>query len=330
MQTRVTIGDVAAKAGVSKVTVSYVLSGRGADARIKAETVARVSAIAKELGYQRNAVAAMLKAKRSHTIAIAFQYADLFGTGSDFTNEVMRGVCEAAQARGYDLMLHTRTAASPEEEVSAFTDGRVDGVLILRDEDDPTLRLLQTGPVPCVSFFCACGNAWVDADNVDGGRQAVRHLTELGHRRLLVLKGASASGSSNERVHGIVREAVVQELPDPVVLNAADKDGWKRLLRSPSRPTAVIAWSDDAAAELLAYASEIGLRCPEDLSVVGFDSLTIAERLGLTSVGQPVRQIAQTAFNLLVDMVDAADPTFRERRFPVRLDVRGTTGRPSS
>ncbi|RYG34956.1 LacI family transcriptional regulator [bacterium] len=325
MQARVTIGDVAAKAGVSKVTVSYVLNGRGADARIKPETVARVSAIAKELGYQRNAIAAMLKAKRSHTIAIAFQYADLFGTGSDFTNEVMRGVCEAAQRRGYDLMLHTRTAASPEEEVSAFTDGRVDGVLILRDADDPTLRLLQSGPVPCVSFFCACGNAWVDSDNVDGGRQAVRHLADLGHRQLLVLAGAPGSGSSNERVQGALREAAILDLPDPVVMLGAEK-GWKELLASSSRPTAVVAWSDDVAADVLTYAAEIGLRCPEDLSVIGFDSLTVAERLGLTSIAQPVRAIARAGFDLLVDMVDGKCPPGQTRRYPVVLHPRATTG----
>ncbi|CAN5371172.1 LacI family DNA-binding transcriptional regulator [soil metagenome] len=324
MQSRVTIGDVAAKAGVSKVTVSYVLNGRGADARIKPATVERVSAIAKELGYQRNAVAAMLKRKRSYAVAVAFQYADLFGGGSDFTNEVMRGVCEAAQQHDYDLMLHTRVVDSPEEEVGAFADGRVDGVLILRDGDHPTLRLLHASRVPCVSFFCAAGPAWVDADNQAGGALAVSHLAELGHRRLLFLRGSEGSVASNERMLGAQAEAQRLGLPEPCAMAFVGED-WRTVLMDKNRPTGIVAWSDDAAAEIQAFLTTKGIDCPGKVSLVGFDSLSLAERAGITSVAQPVRQIATEAFSLLIDCIDERERC-RTVRFPVRLDIRGTTG----
>lgn len=327
MASRVTIEDVAQKAQVSKVTVSYVLNDRSVAARISADTAERVRRAAEELGYRKNAVARMLKTRRSQILAVLFQYGDFFSTESEFTNEVMRGVCEAATARGYDLMLHTRSTSSAEEEVSSLVDGRVDGILVLRDGDDPAFQILLRQPIPCVSFFCSIGSAFVDSENEEGGRIAIRHLADLGHREILILHGAKGSVSSNERVTGALFAAKQLGLPEPVVIDTADTSGWKEVLNRPDRPTAVFAWSDDSALVAIDYLQEVGIRCPEEVSVVGFDSLAKAARANppLTSIAQPVGDMARAALNLLVDIIDGC-PESRQLRFPVRLDRRASTG----
>lgn len=326
MSSRITIEDVAAKAQVSKVTVSYVLNDRAEHARISAATAERVRKAAEELGYRKNAVARMLKTRRSYILAVLFQYADFFSIGSEFTGEVMRGVCEAATNHGYDLMLHTRASASPEEEVSGLVDGRVDGILVLRDADDPAFQLLLRQGVPCVGFFCATGTNWVDADNETGGRMATSHLASLGHRQLMVLHGAKGSSSSNERTQGALAAARELGLPEPLLFDSADVHGWKEVLRSTERPTGVVAWADDTAVNVIDFLREIEIECPKEVSVVGFDSLSKAVRNNppITSIAQPVHEMALSAVKMLVDLIEEREVE-RQLRFPVRLDVRSST-----
>jgi len=328
MSSRVTIEDVASLARVSKVTVSYVLNDRSVAARISADTAERVKRAAEELGYRKNAVARMLKTRRSYILAVLFQYADLFSAGSDFTSEVMRGVCQAATERGYDLMLHTRSASTPDEEVACLVDGRVDGILVLRDGNDPAYQILLKQQTPYVSFFCSMGTASVDAQNEQGGRLAIRHLAELGHKQVLILHGAIGSMSSNERVGGAQKEAVVLGLPEPIVMDAGDTEAWQSALSAPDRPTAVFAWSDDSAVLVIDYLRAKGISCPGEVSVVGFDSLSKATRSvpPLTSIAQPVTEMAHAAVYLLTDIIDGRVDGPLHNRFPVRLDIRGSTG----
>lgn len=328
MSSRVTIEDVATLARVSKVTVSYVLNDRSVAARISADTTERVKRAAEELGYRKNAVARMLKTRRSYILAVLFQYADLFSAGSDFTSEVMRGVCQAATERGYDLMLHTRSSSSPDEEVASLVDGRVDGILVLRDGDDPAFKILLKQQTPYVSFFCSMGNAYVDAQNEQGGRLAIQHLAELGHTKILILHGAVGSMSSNERIGGALKAAEAHGLPTPVVVDSADYATWKELLSGPDRPTGVFCWSDDSAVVVLDYLVQAGIGCPQEVSIVGFDSLSKATRSTppLTSIAQPVNEMAHAAVYLLTDLIDGRSEGPLHNRFPVSLDVRGSTG----
>ena len=115
MTRRKTIEDVAKLAGVSKVTVSYVLNGQGASARISEPTERRVLAAAAELGYQKNALARMLVTRKTDTLALVFQFASYFSAPSAFITEVMRGVCEGCTEAGLDLMLHTRPVGEGDE-----------------------------------------------------------------------------------------------------------------------------------------------------------------------------------------------------------------------
>lgn len=332
---RITILDVAREAKVSKVTVSYVLNGLGKSQRISDDTATRVLHAAQELGYRPNALARMLATRQTRILAVVFQRGHFFTSWSPFISEVMRGVSQAAVERGYDLMLHTREV-SLSEEPDVLADGRVDGALVLRDDGDPTLSGLAEKGLPFVQFFSrsdGVDSPFVDCDNYAGGRIATRHLLELGHRRIVMVKGSLRSTSSNDR-YGGYREALesagIGVAPERVISLSsatADFEPLIRLLRSADRPTALFVWSDDVALECLRVAQDCGLRVPEDLSVVGFDSLDICNRANppLTSVRQEIVPMAIEATRMLVDLIEGHSPDRRQLLFPPRLDLRSST-----
>ncbi|MBS1714559.1 MAG: LacI family DNA-binding transcriptional regulator [Armatimonadetes bacterium] len=340
MVRRITIDDVAKKAGVSKVTVSYVLNGRGSAARISEETSSRVIEAARDLQYRPNALARMLLSQRTDTIAIAFQYAEYFTAASSFISEVMRGVTSACVDLELDVLLHTRHADPGAHEADMLTDGRVDGLLMLRDLDDPTLAEIQARRFPCVLFFTRASDPetpYVDADNYSGGRLGARHLIELGHRRIGMVRGPAQSVSSNDRYNGYrdaLEGAGLTVDPDHVVCMEnpqASPEGLNRMMSGPGRPTALFVWSDDVAFSVVRWLGEAGLSVPRDVSVVGYDSSDACERIhpALTSVRQPVLEMAVEATEMLSRIVRHQTLRRRQILFAPTLDVRASTLPPS-
>jgi LacI family transcriptional regulator len=333
---RTTIADVARMAGVGNVTVSYVLNGRSRAARISPETERRVLEAAQELNYRPNGPARMLVRQRADAVAVVFQYGEYFSAQSSFTLEVMRGVCSACLAAGVDLMLHTKPAADPASEAAALMDGRVDGVLMLRDRQDPTVAEVASRGFPCVAFFTRPDDPtlpFVDSDNIQGGRLAASHLLGLGHRRLGMVAGPVGSVASSHREHGwtdCLREQGIPvsqhhlvRLPVP----SSDKSDFLRLMQSPDRPTALFFWSDDIAIACLPVLRELGLRVPQDVSLVGYDSTAAAASSSppLTSVRQPVVDIAREAASLLISLARQEPVETIHVVFPPELDVRAST-----
>lgn len=336
MSQRKTLSDVAKRAGVGKVTVSYVLNGRAEEARISAQTSERVWAAARDLDYRPNALARMLLRKRTDTIAVVFQYADYFRSASSFIAEVMRGVCDGCVEAGVDLMLHTKSASDLVAEADALTDGRVDGALVLRDAHDEMMELLIARKFPLVLFFSRSEDPsipFVDLDNFMGGKLATNHLIELGHRRIAMLKGAARSVSSNDRHSGYrsaLEAAGIEYCPDYVLPAFPDQhsQSFISLMRRPDRPTGIFVWSDDDAIACMKLIAALGLRVPHDVSVVGFDSSQACERVTptLTSVCQPMDEMARRATQLLLEVVNGEGFSGPHQIvFPPRLDVRGST-----
>ena len=335
---RTTIEDVARKAGVGKVTVSYVLNGHSAVARISEGTQQRVKAAADELRYRPNALARMLSTKRTDLLAVVFQRGNHFTGWSGFTSEVMRGVTTAAVEMGYDLMLHTRDM-EPAAEADALADGRIDGALLLRDEGDPLMAGLAQRDLPCVQFFSrAAGDApFVDADNYSGGRLATRHLVEQGHRRIAMVRGPQRSSSSNDRYVGYrdaLEGAGIGVGPERVVSvpsGESDLEPLRRLMLAPDRPTAIAFWSDEVALAAMPLLREMGLRIPEDVSLVGFDSLSACDRAvpALTSVRQPIFEMAARATRLLGALAAKEPVAQRQILVPLSLDLRRSTAPPA-
>lgn len=337
MKKRFTLEDVAKLAGVGKVTASYVLNGRGDEFRIKKETQGRVLAAAKELEYRPSAVARSLVSKRANAITVVFQYANYFKAGSSFVNELMRGVCEACIEADINLILHTRTCDCVKDEIHALMDGRSDGVLVLRDSDDPLLNELQTRQFPAVLFFTRPSGhelPFIDGDNFEGGALATRHLHGLGHQKIGFVGGSEGSTASNDRYQGYCNGLQALNLgqdPLSIEIRTAEHvdDSFADWYRQ-HRPTGLVCWSDDVAFSCIKKLTSIGVRIPDELSIVGFDSSEACERIvpSLTSVRQPIFEMAREAGRLLIAKTQQRSYEYQSV-FPLTLDVRGSTQTPT-
>ncbi len=334
---RVTLADVARRAGVSKVTVSNILNNRPTAVPISEATRQRVLAAVQELGYYPNAVARALVRKRTDTIAVVLQFPAIFQGWSGFTNELMHGVSDKAIELGYDILMHTRAQPSAEAEAQALMDGRVDGALLLRDYDDPLSELLTERGFPHVLFFTRSPRGdtyWVDCDNEAGARLAVEHLIRLGHRRIAHLAGSPRACSARDRLHGY-RQTMAEHgltIRDEWIIPAhhggADLTPLKTVLLRSNRPTALFAWSDEVAVRALSLCNELGLKVPDDLAIVGYDSTPICEHTNppLTSVRQPIYQMAVDALEMLVKLIRGERVEPRTRLYTPILDIRASCG----
>ena len=340
MAKRVTINDVAKAASVGKVTVSYVVNGRAREVGISAATSKRVLEIAKLMDYRPSGVARMLAGKRADTIAVVFQQAQFFSTSSAFINEAMHGVCQECVEQKLDVLLHTKPADDPVAEADALSDGRVDGVLMLRDDHDPTLTALTERGTPLVLFFSRSNDprvSYVDCDNFMGGKLAGSHLASLGRTRLGMVAGSSRSIDSADRFHGFrsaVEAAGLEFDPSSVArLESPQHDLAEvvAMMKRSNRPDALFVWSDDVAFECLRVLRELGLRVPEDVSIVGFDSTAACTRVDppLTSVRQPIVEMARRATQILAASLRDGSSLPEQIVFPPHLDVRGSTCRSS-
>jgi DNA-binding LacI/PurR family transcriptional regulator len=335
----VTLEDVARRAGVSKVTVSNILNNRPTAVPISEATRKRVLAVVQELGYYPNAVARALVRQRTDTIAVVLQFPAIFRGWSGFTNELMHGVSDKAIELGYDILMHTRTQPSVEAEASVLMDGRVDGALLLRDLDDPLTDLLTERGFPHVLFFTRSHRAdayWVDCDNEAGARLAVEHLIRLGHRRIAHLTGSPQACSARDRLKGYHQTmadhglSVREEWIIPAPHGGADLTPLAELLRRPDQPTALFAWSDEVAIHALSLCNELGIKVPDDLALVGYDSTPICEYTNppLTSVRQPIYQMAADALEMLVKLIRGERVEPRTRLYTPTLDIRASCGAP--
>ncbi|MDX1934900.1 MAG: LacI family DNA-binding transcriptional regulator [Capsulimonadales bacterium] len=305
----VTLQDIAVRTGVSKVTVSYILNGRETKVRISDSTRTRVLAAAREMGYHPNALARALVRRCTDTVTLVMQFPGVFSGGTGFIFELLHGVTEAANRTGYDLMLHTKALPGVTEEVGALTDGRADGVLLLRDLGDPLIAELAARHFPAVCLFSRTDEpdaCFVDCDNVSGGRLVAEHLLELGHRRLCFVGGSSSSSAVQDRWQGLFEVATPAgaEVTRCTVYHAnGDFTPLREIMQRKDAPTAIFVWSDDVAVSTMNRLREWGFRVPEEVSVVGFDGLeSLCERSvpRLTSVRQPIYEIAEQAMRLLV------------------------------
>lgn len=349
-----TIRDVAQKAGVSRTTVSYILNGRASAMGIPEETRQRIMDAVRELNYRPNALARALSQRRTDTIALVMQFPAIFSGWSGFTQELMRGATDAAVASGYDILLHTKQASVTPmlesqqvastldmvSEISLLTDGRVDGALLLRDQDDPLAEALEHQGFPTVLMFTHNDdpNAWfVDCDNVQGAILATQHLLSRGHRRILHLAGSQHSAAGMDRQQGYMQamRAAGVEVEDTWISDTTtpEDSGLRAALRlfdasAENRPTAVFAWSDETAIRFMNLLRLRGLCIPEEVAVVGYDSTGMCDHTDppLTSVRQPIYTMAHQAFQLLIDRIQGRKVPARQVWTCPELEIRHSCG----
>jgi len=328
----ITMKEIAKEAGVSQPAVSLVLNGRGQSSRICDATRERILATAQRLGYYRNEVARSMKTGRTNIIGI------IGSLDSGYSMEIIKGISEAASADGYTLKL--LPANDTESIVSVCRqclEQRLDGIIVRSiTESGMEIMMQELSPYQMPMMFV--GNIQtkqthlhVGTDDSNGVLQAVDHLISLGHRRIIFFDNILLEHSicsrrqgflDGMRKHGLKGEHQVREIPFE---NFGRLQEIKTTLQE-RKPTAVVCVCDFTAMRVLQAAAALGMRVPEDLSVVGFGNLDFAEYANppLTTVAQPFVAMGRKAAELLIAKIAGGDVP-AESVLPVTLVLRQST-----
>jgi DNA-binding LacI/PurR family transcriptional regulator len=331
---RTSIKDIARQAGVAHSTVSRALRN---SPLIGAETTGRIRQIAEESGYRRSAAARSLVTSRTATIGVVATH-----ISDPFAAEVVGGIEDAANDRDYSVIL-ANSNADPEREVKvvrSFEERRVDGIIVTSSRVGAVYaEMLSQTRVPIVLLNNQHPSEFlhsVTIDNPAASRRATEHLIELGHRRIAYIGDRFGGQSDTERFGGHRAALDGAYLPfEPcysVHGNGKPEGGveaMQALLALAAPPTAVFCYNDMTAIGALRAIRARGLRTPEDVSVVGFDDLFVAQYASppLTTVRQPMREMGRLAFETLIELIGggAAQPHIR---VPGELIVRESTAPP--
>jgi LacI family transcriptional regulator len=331
----VTQRDVAKKAGVTKIVVSHVLHNRASTVRVSEATAERVRKAAEELGYRCNVWARNFRTQQTNTIGVLHGVGfdrPRFDGGSRYFAQLMDGVVDGAFQHGYSVTLCPKLLG--DDPYDAMSDGRFDG-LVWYSTSPSELRgkILQGANVPLVVLHTKLADlsgahSTVSCDNDQGIRLAVEHLISLGHRRIAFLcESAAQVPEFKEREDAYRRSMTHQGLDVDVVDTHFDGALLDRFLASKPPHTAVICAYDQLAAEVMSRAADHGIRIPEDLSVVGFDSTAYCNELRprLTSAKQPLFEMGVRAIEALVREMKGESDSPVETVVPCGFDVREST-----
>ena len=328
----ITIRDVARRAGVSISTVSRVLNDTGGVREDKRRSVLRAS---RALGYRPNPAARSLLGKKTGGLGVLLPY-----VSGEFFAELLNGLDEAAQDGGRFLVVSTSHRRSEEFRAAIHAmDKRVDGLLVMAPELDTheAESMLQANrPVSFINTYV--GEVAADVFNFDnyGGVVALtRHLLDLGHRRIALIKGAPGAGDALERVRGYRAAMAEAGLADTAALEfegdytqAAGYEAAKAILATDPRPTAIVAANDYCAAGVLSALHRVGVAVPDDVAVAGFDGMVSGKYMlpPLTTVRVPIREIGYRAVKRLeARLGGGGEESFRHEVMPVELVVREST-----
>lgn len=307
-----TIVEVAQRAGVSIATVSNFIRGTK---RVSPAVQARVKAAIRELDYYPNEIARSLKVKQTRMLGIV-----LPDITNPFFPEVIRGAEDSAYERGYFLVTANTDEQIGRERrvVSALRSYRVDGILLAsapgRDTSHIQSAIASGLPVVCIDRpVSGVETDSVLLDNVRGAHECVRHLIQLGHRKIAIITGKLDAQIARERLSGY--EKALQEADvaaDPALIlegDFRDESGYrhgKQLLRGKSKATAVFVCNGVMTLGFLKALEESGKRCPEDIAVATFDDLAVDRSFHphLTAVVQPSYEMGARAATILMDRIE--------------------------
>ena len=301
-------------------------------------TTAKVMAAVDALGYESSLVASSMRSRRTGVVGV------LVADFEPFSSEVLKGVGTAMRTLGaeYDLLAYSGAHHGGAEgwerrSLSRLSGTLIDGAILVT----PSVLTMST-TVPVVAVDPHRGRAdlpSVEADSRGGAIQAVEHLVRLGHRRIGFLAGRGDLRSASLREAGYVQALAAAGIArDPGLTSVgefelgAGRTAARELLTLADRPSAVFAANDLMAVSVLRTAHELGLRVPDDLSVVGFDDIPEAarEQPALTTVRQPMHRLGTVATTMLFSLLGGVDPAEAEVVLPTKLVVRGTTAPPAA
>jgi alanine racemase len=335
---RVTIADVAEAAGVSKTAVSFAFNNPG---RLNVDTASRIMEIAETLGYRPDPVARMLTQRRTGTIGLLTPQALASIFSNPFFGMFSAGVAAVAEEAGYGLHFISPLHGSLSRAIGRAT---VDGIVAIGlAADHPEIAAIRRAGLPMTTVDSDPFDKLpsVDVDDEGGARSAAEHLTALGHRDILVIaieraehapSGAEDVVSRRLRGYRAALAAVGVEVADEdIVISPATFAGGVAAIEQAwaagRRPTAVLAMSDAIAIGAIRGLRDRGLSVPNDVSVVGFDDIELAQTTDppLTTVHQPIRGKGEEAARLLLAVIAGRAEATGHRRLATRFVIRAST-----
>jgi len=335
----VTIDDVAKAAGVSIKTVSRVVNR---EPNVRAATKEKVDAAIKELNYRPNQSARGLASRRSYMIGLVYD-----SPSPNYLANLQAGMIEACRESHYGMALNPVSYHAPDmvdQVIHWARQAFLDGVVLTPPltDSEPLLEALKAQDIPVVilSSKSTLGTPAVLIDEVEAAYQMTRHLIEMGHTRVALIKGHPDHYSSKCREEGFLKamkEADLDILDGYVAQGYFDFASGRKvasdLLSLPVPPTAIFASNDDMAAAAIYEAHSRKLSVPGDLAVAGFDDTPLSRQVwpGMTTVRQPIRAMGRQAAEALMD---AMNPEGREKLaeagemvIDFELQLRGSTAR---
>jgi DNA-binding LacI/PurR family transcriptional regulator len=331
----VTIKDVAKYAGVSIKTVSRVVNNLS---EVSPETRQKVQHAILELGYQPNLLARSLVNGKTNTVGVVIPRSADYISDHPFFSEVLRGITEALSAQEYNVFLHLASDKVPYAKL--YTQRRVDGLILMSiPMDDPNIPALEESGAP---YVATCRIAeddkdsnFVDADFAGGVQQAMEHLITLGHHRIALLAGPMNLVSVHLRVTGYRNALTEHDLPIPrgyiQECEFSSEAGYTlavKFMDKPEPPTALLCGNDLIAFGVIQALKERGHRVPEDVSVIGFDDISLARYSSppLTTVRQDTFKKGRLAADsLLTRMQNKTDMSPQQIILDTSLVIRETT-----
>ncbi len=337
----VTITDVAAKAGVSRTTVSYVLSGSEVAERISSETRGRVMEAVEALGYRRNALAHAVTTGKNRMLGFW-----VMQSNREPVVRVLAGAMKEADAKGYFIkMLGFDNQTSPDAIVRQCIEWRVSGLIAIHAPEEllervhPQIKAAHIAAIIVDSQQPPQGSLHIASDCAGGIGQIVDFLLEQGHRDIALIAGFNGETDRiSMRRENAYRTAMQRAgLEDQTNVRygywnyeSTDRTeiATRELLGSANRPTAIVCVSDHTAMVVIRTAAQIGVRVPDELSVTGFDDVSTAALYNppLTTVSQKFEEMgARAVRHLLRGEGNGEQPQYEEELLPTQLVVRNST-----
>jgi DNA-binding LacI/PurR family transcriptional regulator len=293
------------------------------------------------LDYHPNASAAGLARKRTHNVAIIF-YREQNLISNQFYSFVIQGAIKQAMESEYNLLFsYVDTAYSgPQDLPKVVREKNAEGVLFIQQIQPRLIRDIQGRSMPMVAidhFPPMKDINSLQIDNRRGGLLATEHLIRHGHRRIGLLLAAADRPSIAERAEGFKAALGRHGLSSAAQPNVIDcgsltfEDGYEKahaILQRKRRPSALFCVNDELAAGVLRAAHELGLKVPAELSVVGFDDITMSNYTDppLTTVSVAKEHLGRRAMARLLELVEGTDSQVKHETVPVELVVRSSSG----
>ena len=329
------IEEIAKMAGVSRSTVSRVINN---DPHVRESTRARVLEVIRRVNFKPSAVARGLASGRTRIIGLIFPTAQSSLFTDPYYPGLVQGITTACNTNDYSVMLWL---TNPEQEQSTVhqltSNSLLDGLVIASYLiDDPLLEALTTSQTPFLLIGRHPSNNnlnYIDADNMNGAREAVVHLLRLGRQRIATITGPSKMIAGIDRLEGYKRAFTDRGLrPEPELIVEGDfteSGGYNSMMRLvPQNPDAVFVASDAMAMGALRALNETGRRVPEDVAVVGFDDIPAASHMDppLTTVRQDIPRLGQLAAETLIQILAEGMTPPHRLVLPTELVIRSSSG----